>query len=250
MKSDSNDELQPSRQSAKKRFSSSRNQNLEFSFEDNSTETAESETTNPTISPDTFTSRAIPRTTNMSTLFEESKPKSKQPTPSVERTTESSSSNGGFKSASKTPTAVPFTQYQQNVQRQSREQKAVGSLLSGVAIVLIGSIVLVAGLAGYGGWMLSKQIKQQSVTMAQLESKLNTDIQSLHENILRVDATVESLNTQLQAQKQQITWLQNQLEDARAQAKKSDATILKQLKSMDGRLLEMERIQQNPAWRR
>lgn len=120
-----------------------------------------------------------------------------------------------------------FSQYQQNVQRQSREQRAVGSLLSGLAIVLISSVVLVGGLAAYGGWVLSQQIHKQSVTLSQLESRLTEDIRKLQDGLKETVTVVENLGAQTQAQKQQIGWLQNQAEEIRAQSKKDRANLQK-----------------------
>ncbi len=120
-----------------------------------------------------------------------------------------------------------FSQYQQNVQRQSREQRAVGSLLSGLAIVLISSVVLVGGLAAYGGWVLSQQIHKQSVTLSQLESRLTENIRKLQDGLKETVTVVENLGAQTQAQKQQIGWLQNQAEEIRAQSKKDRANLQK-----------------------
>ncbi|MBI4025916.1 MAG: hypothetical protein HY360_13100 [Verrucomicrobia bacterium] len=141
----------------------------------------------------------------------------------------------------------PFSQFQQNVLRQSREQKAVGSLLSGMAIALISSIVLVAILAAYGGWVLSRQIQQQSVTVQQLDAKLTTDIRKvrndLKETVEAMNQAVNRLNAQQQAQKQQIVWLQTQLEELRVQTRKDRATDQLRYQRLENRVYDLERNQ-------
>ena len=134
-----------------------------------------------------------------------------------------------------------FSQYQKNVQRQSREQQAVGSFLWGMAIALIASIVLVAILAAYGGWILSHQIQKQSVTVAQLESKLTEDLQKLRVSLKETVNVVENLGAQSQAQKQQIISLQSQLDEVRMQNKKDRMALPVILQKIDRRLYDLER---------
>jgi len=80
------------------------------------------------------------------------------------------------------PTLSPsptISDFRKNADRQRREQKSVTSLLSGVAYALIGGILLVAILAGFGGYVLYKQIQNQAVTVAQLNDKLDGQIAAL-----------------------------------------------------------------------
>ncbi len=134
-----------------------------------------------------------------------------------------------------------FSQYQQNIQRQSKEQRAVGSLLSGVAITLIILILLVAITASFGGWVLYRQIKDQSVTVAQLDTKLSHSIQALGNDLKDTNTQVERLVTLAQAQKQQIASLQNQIEDARTQARKESATLKVNIQKLERRIYDLER---------
>ncbi|MDD2708269.1 MAG: hypothetical protein PHV34_09690 [Verrucomicrobiae bacterium] len=138
-----------------------------------------------------------------------------------------------------------FTQFQQNVQRQSREQKAVGSLLSGVAAILIGGIVLVGTLALVGGWVLWGQINDQSRTVAQLDAKVSGDITNLQNSLRETVAIVEKLaaqnQAQFQAQKQQVTTLQHQVDDIKSQFRKEKAANQTALQNLQRRVFELER---------
>jgi hypothetical protein len=237
MKSDSNEELNPSQPPRRKRFS--KTQNLEFDFQ-----SALQSQEEPTSSRRVFNvESSLPRRPDS---LNDSDPKtSPQPQESnmpIEDQTavkETPFSSRTIKENLKE--GAPFSQFQQNVQRQSREQKAVGSLLSGVAITLIGGILLVAILAGFGGWILWSQIHKQSVTVAQLESRLSADIQETRKNLEETSSKLETVTVQTQAQKQQIVWLQSQIEELRAQRNKDRAISQTALQKLDVRLLEVER---------
>jgi hypothetical protein len=90
--------------------------------------------------------------------------------------------------------------FRRNAERQAREQKSATALLSGVAYSIIGGIVFVALLAGFGGYVLWKQIKNQSVTVAQIEAKFDGEVRVLQENLHR---TQEELAVQQALLKQQ-----------------------------------------------
>ena len=80
------------------------------------------------------------------------------------------------------PTLSPnptISDFRKNTDRQRREQKSVTSLISGVAYALIGGILLVAILAGFGGYVLWKQIQSQAVTVAQVNAKIDEQVAAL-----------------------------------------------------------------------
>lgn len=69
--------------------------------------------------------------------------------------------------------------YKRNVQRQVREQRAVGSIL-GVVVTLI-ALILLAGLgfAGYGAYILSQDLGAQKMSTSQMRAALRGDIDQL-----------------------------------------------------------------------
>ena len=80
------------------------------------------------------------------------------------------------------PTLSPpptINEFRKNADRQRREQKSVTSLFSGIAYALIGGILLVAILAGFGGYILWKQIQDQAVTVSQVNAKLDAQVAAL-----------------------------------------------------------------------
>jgi hypothetical protein len=228
MKSGLNDDTLPTNDQASKGVAKTKAQNLEFNFDSTARASTIEE---PKEKP-------VQKNPSMSTTFEDSKSRLKN----LQRENSDSASSSTAKTQSQPTMSNPtFSQFQQNVQRQSREQKAVGSLLSGVAAVLIGSIILVGVLALFGGWALHKQIKQQSTTVGQLDKRISGDIQTLTLNLQEANVQIQTLLTQTQAQKQQIGWLQGQIEDARNQQKKTAGAQQAKLQNLENRLKELER---------
>jgi hypothetical protein len=238
MISDSNDELS-SAASPGKRKSASPKSNLEFDFGKAKASISDSKITTTTPSSKTFDNHSRPSSV--------ANGRNEKTGPIPSSYVESLSSEQNYRSTtnpqpSKTMSSNPsFAQFQQNVQRQSREQRAVGSLLSGVAVALLVSIILVAALAGYGVYILSQQIKQQSATVAQLDSKMSANFELLQTSLKETASAVDTLNSQTQAQKQQIQSVFNQLETIRSQNKADRAALETRLKKLDVRLLEVER---------
>ncbi len=178
------------------------------------------------------THRSEPRTDS------KSEPK---PEPRAPRAEERPKENSKERTKDPNMSTSSFSQYQQNVQRQAREQRIFGSFLNIVAIALVGAILLVAVLAAYGGYILSHQIKQQSATITQMESRFRADIAALNDSLKQTRDTVDTLDGVTQAQKQQITWLNAQLTDVRGQTKKEREILQSRLQRIESRLFEAER---------
>ena len=170
----------------------------------------------------------------------DSKPEPK-PEPRAPRAEDRPKDNSKERTKDPNMSTSSFSQYQQNVQRQAREQRIFGSFLNIVAIALVGAILLVAGLAAYGGYILSHQIKQQSATITQMESRFRADIAALNDSLKQTRDTVDTLEGVSQAQKQQITWLNAQLTDVRGQTKKEREILQSRLQRIESRLFEAER---------
>lgn len=241
MISDSNDELTSPASSSRKRKPASAKSNLEFDFGNGSRKQPQNPAPSATVSvasekPKTYQS-ASSSTPGTAQADDASNAQSK-PYTTYSRPHAAGTSSPSPMSTTPSPT---FSQFQQNVARQSREQRAVGSLLSGVAIAIIMAILLVAGLAAYGGYILSQQIKQQSATVAQLDAKTTANFDLLSRGLKDTATAVDGLNTQIQAQKQLIQSLQSQLESVRSQAGKDRASLDSRFKKLDVRLLDVER---------
>jgi hypothetical protein len=145
-----------------------------------------------------------PHGTRPATLYYSSNsPRKEQEEPSPMKTTPTASPTSSpsppspLRSAA-APSARPATvvDYRANVERQAREQKSVGGVLSIVVYVLIVFFVIGASLAGYGLYAITKQLHQQSLTIDELDKRYAAK----HEILAgQLNTTIDTL-TRAQAQ--------------------------------------------------
>jgi cell division protein FtsB len=109
--------------------------------------------------------------------------------------------------------------YRNNIDRQSREQKSVGGILSLVVYGLIALFVIGTGLAAYGAHDVYRQLHSQSLTVSDLDSRYST------EN--------EELNNQLKVTEQSVIQLQGQISHAQDLALRQQDAIAKLQTSLD-----------------
>ncbi len=113
---------------------------------------------------------------------------------------------------------VGFSDYKGNVERQAKEQKSFGSVLSIVVYVLLAFVVTTAGLAGYGLYILKEQVSGQASTIHQLQDdeKVTTDalasrIGTLEQQLKDSQAQVDRQNEVLQQQEQKVNQILSDL---------------------------------------
>lgn len=127
-------------------------------------------------------------------------------------------------SAARPTTSTSFSRpgstvdYRANVERQSREQKSVGDLLSYVVYGLIGFFVLGAGLAGYGSYVIFQRLHDQSQTVSELDSRyaaankdLNAKLASLGSSLATTQDTLGQAQAQITRQQDLIVKQQEEL---------------------------------------
>jgi polyhydroxyalkanoate synthesis regulator phasin len=110
-----------------------------------------------------------------------------------------------------TPRASTQVDYRANVERQSREQKSVGSILTYVVIGMIIFLVLGVGLAGYGASVIFKQLRDQSVTVTDLDAKYAVDNQQLTAKLTATQQDLTSALAQQTRQQELIVKQQDQI---------------------------------------
>jgi len=98
-----------------------------------------------------------------------------------------------------------------SIDRQRKEQRAVTSILSGVGLGLLLIIVSCATLSAFGGYVLWKQIQQQSVTVAQMEQKINKDLADLQARDAELASGLESAGAQLAKQLSSLEQMKSQV---------------------------------------
>jgi len=220
----------------------------------NNTTRSKSATTSPTTSP---------HGTRPATLYYSSSPRQEKettapmkPTPTASKT---SSTPAPSNAATRPATAVPATttpattrptsvvDYRTNVERQSREQKSVGGILSILVYTLIGLFVVGAALAGYGAYVLSKQIDQQSVTVhdldvhyAQANLDLSAKLASTLDTLTQAQAQIAREQDLIVKQQETINKLLNATEANEAALRTERSTRAEETASLRARLRDLE----------
>jgi len=74
-----------------------------------------------------------------------------------------------------------------SIKRQKREQRAVSSVISGVGLAFTCGILMVAALASLGGYVLYKQLRDQSATIALLEQNTKQRFFEVETDLIKRD---------------------------------------------------------------
>lgn len=75
----------------------------------------------------------------------------------------------------------------ESIRRQKREQRAVNSIISGVGLAFTCGILMVAALASLGGYVLYKQLRDQSATIALLEQNTKQRFFEVETDLIKRD---------------------------------------------------------------
>lgn len=110
-----------------------------------------------------------------------------------------------------TPTPISATR---SIDRQVKEQKAISSLLHGAGLALVCTILLFAGLASLGGYVLYKQMQDQSATLALLEQNTKQRMFEMEMDLIKRD---NDLAKNLEQSNLRMTALTTQFEEYRYQ---------------------------------
>jgi len=119
--------------------------------------------------------------------------------------------SSAVRSATAAPRPATTLDYRANVERQSREQKSVGNILSYVVYALIGFFVVSAGLAAYGADVIFKQLHDQSMTVSDLDQKYAKATSDLNAKLATTQDTLAQAQTQIGRQQDLILKQQEEI---------------------------------------
>jgi len=207
---------------------------------------ASSTATQPTASTTGYTPRTTssvpqptsPHGTRPATLYystgqrkDKEEPSSMKTTPTASPTPSSTTPASSIRPAATASSTRPATvvDYRTNVDRQAREQKSIGGVLSIIVYVLIFFFVLAASLSGYGIYAISKQLHQQSLTIDDLDKRYAAQHEAL---AAQLNTTIDTL-TKAQAQigrEQELILQQQEAINKLISANDANATALRQEK--------------------
>ncbi|MEO0453445.1 MAG: hypothetical protein AAFY98_04835 [Verrucomicrobiota bacterium] len=121
----------------------------------------------------------------------------------------------------------------QSVRRQVKEQNTFNTLLSGAALSLISAILVVAGLAGLGGYVLYKQLEDQSATVAILEQNTKMRFYEMETDLIQRDTelarNVEQTNLRLMEMTASFEQYRNETTEVLAEIKTQSKQISNEL---------------------
>ncbi|HEV3272450.1 MAG TPA: hypothetical protein VGZ93_09740 [Candidatus Methylacidiphilales bacterium] len=137
--------------------------------------------------------------------------------------------------------------YRANVERQSREQKSVGNILSYIVYGLIGFFVVSAGLAAYGADVIFKQIHDQSVTVSGLDEKyakvtgdLNTKLAATQDTLAQAQAQIARQQDLILKQQEELNRLIAATNDNAAALKTEKQARAEETASLRARVRDLE----------
>jgi hypothetical protein len=103
-----------------------------------------------------------------------------------------------------TPRTSTASDFRANIDRQKQEQKSVGNVLSYVVYAIGALLILGAALAIYGGYTLSRQIHEQSVTVSDLDTRYAAENKQLTEALGTTNDTLSQAQAQIRRQEEMI----------------------------------------------
>lgn len=109
-----------------------------------------------------------------------------------------------------------------SIERQVREQRVFSTLLHGAGLALVSSILIVAGLAALGGYVLYNQLQDQSATLALLEQNTKQRMFEMEMDLTRRDT---ELAKNLEQSNLRLTALTAQFEEYRFQTTQTLAEL-------------------------
>jgi hypothetical protein len=113
--------------------------------------------------------------------------------------------------ASAPRTAATNFDYRANVDRQSREQKSVGSLLAYFVYGLIAVFVVGGGLAIYGSVVIFDKLHDQSTSISSLDDKYTGKVAALNKELATTQDKLAAAQAQIARQQDLINKEQEQL---------------------------------------
>jgi hypothetical protein len=205
------------------------------------------------------TAAASPHGTRPATLYYSSQPRKETEAPSPMKTIHpanpasvpSSSTAMGASAAARpaisSPRPVTTNDYRANVERQSREQKSVGNILSYVVYGLIFLFVVAGALAAYGANVIFAKIHDQSQTVSDLDQKyaasekdLNGKLATTQDSLTQALAQISRQQDLIVKEQEDINRLITAANDTTAAIKLEKQGRLQEAANLRARIRELE----------
>ncbi|MBX2823299.1 MAG: hypothetical protein KTR33_01130 [Gammaproteobacteria bacterium] len=120
-----------------------------------------------------------------------------------------------------------------NIKRQKREQASISSLIHGVGLAFTCSILIVAALASLGGYVLYKQLSDQSASLAMLEQNTKQRFFEMETDLIKRDTelakNLEQTNLRLMNMTASFEEFRSQSMEMLADMRSTNQALAKQL---------------------
>lgn len=134
---------------------------------------------------------------------------------------------------SNTRTRSPRPITTDNIKRQKREQATINSLIHGIGLAFTCSILIVAALASLGGYVLYKQLNDQSASLALLEQNTKQRFFEMETDLIKRDTelakNLEQTNLRLMNMTASFEEFRSQSMEMLADLRATNKTLVKQL---------------------
>ena len=125
--------------------------------------------------------------------------------------------------------------FRRNAERQKKEQTSFGNVLATLTYSILVFLVLVTGLAGYGGYMLFKKIELQRTTLAELDRRYEAEVVALKEDLSRTQGQLSKQNDTINAQQEQISRLRAAIDKVNADQFRNYSSLKAQVDQLQSR---------------
>lgn len=134
---------------------------------------------------------------------------------------------------SNTRTSRPRPIARDNIRRQKREQATINSLIHGVGLAFTCSILIVAALASLGGYVLYKQLSDQSASLAMLEQNTKQRFFEMETDLIKRDTelakNLEQTNLRLMNMTSSFEEFRSQSMEMLADIRATNQTLAREL---------------------
>ncbi|MEM1156868.1 MAG: hypothetical protein AAF649_06545 [Verrucomicrobiota bacterium] len=214
----------PSRPSKRKKRPKT---NLEFSFEELDSTARETQETTSTRQGPVEPATARPQQHTASPISETHQ--STQVPASSEARQEKETMDPTINTRTNRPRPIA----RDNIRRQKREQATVNSLIHGVGLAFTCSILIIAALASLGGYVLYKQLNDQSASLAMLEQNTKQRFFEMETDLIKRDTelakNLEQTNLRLMNMTSSFEEFRSQSMEMLADLRSTNQTLARQL---------------------
>lgn len=142
-----------------------------------------------------------------------------------------------------------ISDFRKNAERQSKEQHAVGNVLTWIGYGLVAAVIFIAAMAALGGYTLKKMIDSQSVSIQQLDDRYSAQLAKSQEELTQMRTELDKMADQLATATNLMAKQQEQLKRTAASADDSSAILKARTREIADLRARVNRLEGNRSGR-